>query len=113
MHSSAVTLQNAKRDKAIHENPEEYLTIAETADRLKLSPKTIKNKMAAGIFKKGIHYFSPVGMAPRFKWSAVVSWLEEGELAQSESDLDPIPMARGYRLGESARSQSLLDNGSH
>jgi len=57
---------------------EEYLTISEVAARLKLKPKTIKNKMAAGIFQRGIHYFSRPGISPRFKWSAVVAWLEEG-----------------------------------
>jgi hypothetical protein len=50
---------------------EEYLTIAEVSERLKVKPKTIKNKMAAGIFKRGVHYFSSLGFGPRFKWSAV------------------------------------------
>ena len=67
---------------------EEYITIAETAARLKLSPKSVKNKMASGTFKRGIHYFSPAGIGPRFKWSAVVAWLENGreEIEQSEVD---------------------------
>ena len=99
-HTGAVSRERTKQYKAIHPHPEEYLTISETAARLKLSAKTIKNKMAAGTFKKGVHYFSPVGMAPRFKWSAVVSWLEGGEVVQSGPDLESIPMARGYRLGE-------------
>jgi hypothetical protein len=112
MQTGAVIRENAKWHKAIHENAEEYLTIAETAARLKLSPKTIKNKMAAGMFKKGVHYFSPAGMAPRFKWSAVVSWLEHTEVAQPEADIESIPMARGYRLGEvPVNGKSLLDKG--
>ena len=77
---------------------EEYLTIAEIAARLKLTPKTIKNKMGAGIFKRGVHYFSPPGMGPRFKWSAVVAWLEQGQEPEAKSDDDSIPMARGYKL---------------
>jgi len=44
---------------------EEYLTIAEVAARLKVKPKTVKNKMAAGIFQRGVHYFSPPGLGPR------------------------------------------------
>jgi len=72
---------------------EEYLTIEEVASRLKLKPKTIKNKMAAGIFKKGRH-----GLRPRFKWSAVVAWLEESEKQTEESGNGAIPMARGYFL---------------
>jgi hypothetical protein len=80
---------------------EEYLTIAELAARLKIKPKTIKNKMAAGIFTRGVHYFSPPGLGPRFKWSAVVAWLEQTQKPVSDSGEDPIPMARGYRLKES------------
>jgi hypothetical protein len=79
---------------------EEYLTISEVAARLKVKPKTIKNKMAAGIFQRGVHYFSPAGLGPRFKWSAVVGWLEEQDAAVKTEAQDTIPMARGYRLGE-------------
>ena len=76
---------------------EEYLTIVEVASRLKVKPKTIKNKMASGIFQKGIHYFSPRGLRPRFKWGAIVAWLEREQVEEPEED--SIPMARGYRLG--------------
>ena len=34
---------------------EEYLSLEEVSARLKLKPKTVKNKMAAGVFRKGIH----------------------------------------------------------
>jgi len=80
---------------------EEYLTIAELAARLKVKPKTIKNKMASGVFRKGVHYFSPDGMGPRFKWSAVVAWLEEKELEEVKPNPinDGIRMAKGYYLG--------------
>jgi len=77
---------------------EEYLTIAELATRLKLKPKTVKNKMAAGAFRLGVHYFRPPGMQARFKWSAVVAWLEQSQEPGSESDDDSIPMPRSYRL---------------
>ena len=78
---------------------EEYLTVAELAQRLKLSRKSVQNKMASGIFRKGVHFFSPPGIGPRFKWSAVVTWLEESQESASENDDDSIPMARGYQLG--------------
>jgi hypothetical protein len=77
---------------------EEYLTIAELAARLKLTPKTVRNKMASGVFIEGVHYFRPKGLGTRFKWGAVVAWLEQTEA--TPSDGDSIPMARGYRLGE-------------
>jgi predicted DNA-binding transcriptional regulator AlpA len=79
---------------------EEYLKISEVAARLKVSPKTVKNKMAAGIFRKGVHYFSPAGLGPRFKRSAVVAWLEQAQEPATESDDDSIPMPRSYRLRE-------------
>ena len=82
-------------------NPEEYITIAELGARLTLEPKTIKNKMASGVFIKGIHYFSPDGMGPRFKWSAIVAWIEadKQEQAKAKANGVRIPMAKGYYLG--------------
>ena len=77
---------------------EEYLKISEVAERLKLSPRTIANKMAAGVFRRGVHYFSPAGLGPRFKWSSVVAWLEQGEEPVTENDGESIPMPRSYRL---------------
>ena len=84
---------------------EEYLTIAELATRLKIKPKTIKNKMAAGIFRKGVHFFSPQGLGPRFKWSAVVAWLEETQKPEAGDDGDSIPMPRSYRLREACQKK--------
>ena len=86
---------------------EEYLTITEVAARLKLTPKTVRNKMAAGVFRKGVHYVRPKGLGTRFRWGAVVAWLEHKEADVSE--VDSIPMARGYRLGEPRKKISLLD----
>ena len=78
---------------------EEYLTIGEVAARLKVAPKTVRNKMASGVFRKGVHYIRPKGFGTRFKWGAVVALLESEETGTP--DEDSIPMARGYRLGES------------
>ncbi len=82
--------------------PEEYITIEKLGERLDLKPKTIRNRMASGTFRKGIHYFSPPGMGPRFKWSAIVAWMEAGEQEQAKAtdNGDGIPMAKGYYLGE-------------
>jgi hypothetical protein len=84
---------------------EEYLKIAEVAARLKIKPKTIKNKMAAGIFRKGVHYFSPPGLGPRFKWSAVVAWLEQSEELAALSTDHAIPMPRSYRIENPANGR--------
>jgi len=85
---------------------EEYLTIAELAGRLKVKPKTIKNKMALGIFQKGRHYFSPPGLGPRFKWTAVVDWLEQQHHPEDQP-LESIPMARGYLLGAEGKRRGV------
>ncbi len=86
---------------------EEYLTIEETGARLKLKPKSVKNKMAAGIFQKGVHYYSPEGIGPRFKWSAVQAWLEGIEAHEQGA----IPMKRGYTLNTPV--SDLWKNGDH
>ena len=89
------------------EKIEEYLTIIEVAARLKLSPKSIRNRMSAGVFRCGVHYFSPPGISPRFKWSAVVHWLEVGKEARRNGMSDPIPMARGYYLNYPEKKHAL------
>lgn len=75
---------------------EEYLTIAEIATRLKLSPKTIRNKMASGELVRGVHYFKRKGMTPRLKWSRVQVWLEETD--ESPHEMAAIPLKRGSLL---------------
>jgi hypothetical protein len=79
---------------------EEYLTIEEVAARLKVKPKTIRNKMASGILLKGSHFFSPPGLGPRFKWSAVERWIEGVPVSAETSSDEGIPMARGYVVKE-------------
>lgn len=77
---------------------EEYLTIQEVASRLKVSAKTIRNRMAAGIYRKGVHYFKPDGTEARFSWPAIVAWME-GKNQEAEAVASgAVPMARGYLL---------------
>ena len=56
---------------------EEYLTVVELGARLKVAPKTVRNRMRNGTWRRGEHWFRPRGSHPRFKWSAIVRWLEE------------------------------------
>ena len=91
----------------------EYLSLSELARRLPWEEKTVKHKMEAGVFRKGVHYFNPRGIRPRFKWSAIVAWLEETEREAKEravTESSPqsrgaIPMAQGYLLGERRRKK--------
>jgi hypothetical protein len=91
----------------------EYLTIEELAQRLSWQERTVKNKIDAGIFQKGVHYFAPKGIRARFKWSAIVTWLEERDRRDREKPAfekpeanDRIPMARGYLLGQRGQRKS-------
>ena len=83
---------------------EEYLTIDAIAERLSISPKTVKNKMAKGVFQLGVHYFRPPGLGPRFKWTAIIAWLEQSQRAQTNGDVIPMPIH--YRERESTQNGS-------
>ena len=84
---------------------EEYITITELAERLSIKPKTVRNKMGSGIFRKGVHYFSPPGIGPRFKWSAVIDWLEN-DSTETEEMIGGILMARKYVMAAPSESGS-------
>lgn len=77
---------------------EDYLTVMEVAARLKLAPKTVRNRMRDGTWQQGVHWLSPRGIAPRFRWSAIVRWLEGGEAATGGFGAaygPDIPLPRG------------------
>src|SRR5918996_613520 len=63
----------------------EYLTIGELAKRLSWEEKTVKNKMEAGIFRERRALLLAQRVKPRFKWSAIVAWLEEADTWQTKS----------------------------
>ncbi len=79
---------------------EEYLTVEQLAQRLGWEPKTVRNKMGT-IFKRGIHYDSPPGLPPLFRWTAILAhytWqADDTEHAAKPRDTG-IPMARGYEM---------------
>ena len=74
-----------------------YLTTAEAAELLRMSNGTLRNKMSAGVFRQGEHYFRRAGSRPLFKRAALEAWIE-GEDVQAPK-VTPIRMARGYYLG--------------
>jgi Helix-turn-helix domain len=63
----------------------EYLTTAEVAALLRVAPKTIRNKVAAGVFRQGEHFFRKPGLGPRWKREAIVHWLETDETGGVET----------------------------
>jgi len=76
---------------------EEYPTTAEVAHRLRLSPKTLRNKVAAGIFREGEHFFRRPGLGPRWRWERVVAWLEDEGQDQQEGEAVPLAEPSGRR----------------
>ena len=69
---------------------EEYLTVAEVAAILKVSPKRVRNMMSSGAFRAGEHFYRRRGIGPRFLRSRVDAWLR----ASVGVSVDSIPMAR-------------------
>jgi hypothetical protein len=90
---------------------DEYLTVAEVAGRLKLSAKTVRNRMYGGTWRRGEHWFSRPGIGPRFKWSALVRWLEGSDVEQGrEAGLayGDIPRDRPRRSRVDARQTAIV-----
>ncbi len=71
---------------------EEYLTVAEVAALLKVSPKRIRNLMSSRIFRPGDHFLRRGGIGPRFLRSRVDAWLQNERGVPDE----PLPMARPF-----------------
>jgi hypothetical protein len=65
-----------KAEKGGSPASEEYLSIPVLCTRIPYAKQTIRNKMNAGDFQKGIHFVKPRGRV-MFKWSAVERWLAE------------------------------------
>jgi hypothetical protein len=63
----------------------EYLTTAEAAALLRLKPKTLRNKVAAGVFREGVHFFRKCGLGPRWKKESLVEWLEGPDTSGAEA----------------------------
>ena len=70
---------------------EEYLTVAEVAAILRVSPKRVRNMMSSGTFRPGEHFLRRRGIGPRFLRSRVNAWIGDGDSTSREL----IPMARG------------------
>jgi hypothetical protein len=83
--------------------PEGYLTTAEVCRRLKWSARTIRDKIAAAVFREGVHFFQPPRCHRLWKWPAIVAWLEGKEQAVIDRvDGEQVRLAR-------AGGRKLLD----
>ena len=55
---------------------EEYLTVKELGERIKLAKQTIYNMIHKKEFVLNTHYYKPKAKIILFKWSAIKKWLE-------------------------------------
>jgi len=54
---------------------EEYLTIMQLSDRIKMAPGTIRNLVWKKVFRQNTHYVKPTPRKILFIWSQVENWL--------------------------------------
>lgn len=62
---------------------EEYLTTAELASRIKMTPGAIRNLIWRKELKKGVHYLKPTPRKLLFVWSEMELWLRYGTANKS------------------------------
>ena len=54
---------------------EEYLTVNELSERIKMAPGTIRNLVWKNHLKKNVHYLKPTPKKLLFVWSEIEDWL--------------------------------------
>lgn len=74
----------------------EYLTTAEAAALLRISAKTLRNKVATGVFRHGEHFYRRAGLGPRWNRELLVAWIEGKEPAGVGSV--PLAQSGGRRV---------------
>ncbi len=73
---------------------EEYLTVKELSQRIKLAVQTIYNFIHEEKFILGKHYLKPTPKKILFKWSAIEEWMGAGSEDQGPADtMDSAPKA--------------------
>lgn len=73
---------------------EQYLTVKELSERLRLARQTIYNMIHKKSFVLNQHYFKPTPKKILFKWSAMKNWLEGNRFEDTETSTNP-----GFAIG--------------
>lgn len=81
VHGIHPSIQGARRSQS---EASEYLTTAEAAALLRVKPRTLRNKVVAGVFREGKHFYRKAGLGPRWKRAALISWLEMKDVPDAE-----------------------------
>lgn len=97
---------------------EEYMTVKELSERVKLAQQTIYNFIHLGKFNLGKHYLKPTPKKILFKWSAIKEWMGESNTPQdqteekdSEPNTEPTPQksATQKKTRVSRQAKSLIN----
>jgi excisionase family DNA binding protein len=75
---------------------EEYLTVKELSERIKLAKQTIYNMIHKKEFVLNKHYYKPKAKIILFKWSAIEKWLEGDNPDLNESSPCPSQYAADH-----------------
>jgi len=87
-----------RSSRTTSDHPSEYMTTQEAGELLRLSPKSLRNKIALGIFREGVHYHTRRGIGLRWLRSALVAWLSGTDRNdETENDL-PLAQPGGRRV---------------
>jgi hypothetical protein len=76
----------------------EYMTTREAGELFRLSPKSLRNKIALGIFRDGVHYHTRRGIGLRWIRSALVAWLAGTDRDDESADSLPLAQPGGRRV---------------
>jgi len=82
---------------------EEYLTVKELIERIKMAPQTIYNKISSKKRKEflpQIHYVKISRKKILFKWSAILQWMERPMLENESKREIPLKETKPIVLDE-------------
>ena len=97
---------------------EEYLTVKELSQRIKLAVQTIYNFIHLGKFILGKHYLKPTPKKILFKWSGIKEWMGEDTEVQGpteeissepKTDATPQKPATPAKTRASRQTKSLIN----
>lgn len=91
---------------------EEFLTVAELSDRIKMAKQTIYNLINKKVFELNKHYLKPSTRKVLFKWSAIQSWMEGSDevIEHPETEVSSTQIS-GSNSGQSTanKPKSLIN----
>lgn len=91
---------------------EEYLTVMELSQRIKLARQTIYNLIYKNVFILNQHYLKPTPKKVLFKWSAILAWME-GKIDSGEcpaAEISPGEKLPAEKVNKLSNQQNCLIN---